>query len=125
VRVAARIPCAVSDGPDARREVRSHVALAVLQDNKPFEFDPEDLPAIERIRQTYDYHRHLTPDAMHANLVPDALVDKFALAGRPEECLERVRALAESGIEELNIVLMSPTPERLLRTFASRIMERL
>jgi len=124
VRVAARIPCSVSDEPDARRYVRSNVALAVLQ-AKPFAFDEEDRPAVEKIRQAYDYHQHLSLDAAHADLVPDRLVDKFALAGRPEECLERVRALAECGIEELNIVLMSPTPERLLRTFASRIMERL
>lgn len=125
VRVAARIPCSISDEEDARRHVRSHVALAVLQTNKPFAFDDEDLLAIGRIRQAYDYRRHLSIDAMHANLVPDALVDKFALAGPPEECLERVRAIAACGIEELNVVLMSPTPERLLRTFASRIMERL
>lgn len=124
VRVAARIPCSVADEPDARHHVRSHVALAVLQ-AKPFALDEEDRPAVERIRQAYDYRRHLALDAAHADLVPDRLVDKFALAGRPEECLERVRALAACGIEELNIVLMSPTPERLLRTFASRIMERL
>jgi len=96
----------------------------VLQ-KKPFEFDEEDRPAIEKIRQAYDYHRHLSLDAAHADLVPDRLVDKFAIAGRPDECLDRVRALAASGIDELNIVLMSPTPDRLLRTFASRIMERL
>jgi len=125
VRVAARIPCSISDEADARRDVRSHVALAVLQDRKPFAFDDEDRPAVERIRQAYDYQRHLAIDATHANLVPDSLVDKFALAGSPEECLERVRVIAQCGIEELNIVLMSPTPERLLRTFASRIMERL
>ena len=124
VRVAARIPCSVSDEPDARRHVRSNVALAVLQ-AKPFAFDEEDRPVIEKIRQAYDYQRHLSLDAAHADLVPDRLVDKFALAGRPEECLERLRALAECGIEELNIVLMGPSPERLLRTFASRIMQRL
>lgn len=124
VRVAVRVPCSVSDEPDARRHVRSHVALAVLP-TRPFPFDEEDRPAVERIRQAYDYQRHLALDATHANLVPDGLVDKFALAGPPEECVERVRAIADCGIEELNIVLMSPTPERLLRTFASRVMARL
>jgi 5,10-methylenetetrahydromethanopterin reductase len=124
VRVAVRVPCSVSDDPDARRHVRSSVALAVLQD-KPFAFDDEDRPAVEAIRQAYDYQRHLRLDAAHAELVPDGLVDKFALAGRPEECLERVRALAACGIEELNIVLMGPDPERLLTTFASRIMQRM
>lgn len=41
VRVAARVPCSVSDEPDARRHVRSHVALGVL---KPFQLDAEDRP---------------------------------------------------------------------------------
>src|SRR5262245_1599121 len=124
VRVVARVPCSVSEEADARRHVRSNVALSVLQ-GKPFDFDEEDRPAIEKIRRAYDYHHHLSLDAAHGELVPDRLVDKFAIAGRPEECLARVRALAASGSDELNIVLMSPTPEVLLRTFASRIMERL
>src|SRR5262249_49360666 len=124
VRVVARVPCSVSDEADARRHVRPSVALSVLQ-TKPYEFDAEDGPAIEKIRQAYDYHRHLSLAAAHGELVPDRLVDKFAIAGRPEECLDRVRGLAACGIDELNIVLMSPTPEAVLRTFASRIMERL
>jgi 5,10-methylenetetrahydromethanopterin reductase len=124
VRIVARVPASVSDGPDARRHVRPSVALALLQ-SKPFDFDEEDRPAVEAIRKAYDYQRHLSPGAAHADLVPDRLVDKFALAGRPEECLERVRALAECGIKELNIVLMDPNPERSLRTFASRVMSRL
>ena len=123
MRIAARIPCSVSEERGARRHVRSSVALAVLQP-KPFDFDEEDRSAVEKIRHAYDYRRHLTLDAAHGDLVPDRLVDKFAIAGTPDECLDRVRALAATGIDELNIVLMSPTPERLLRTFASRIMER-
>lgn len=124
IRVVARIPCSVSDEPDARRDVRSHVAITVLQ-AKPFDLDEEDLPAVEQIRGAYRYHQHLALDAAHAELVPDRLVDKFALAGRPEECVERVRALAASGIHELNIVLMSPDPSALLRMFTSRVIERL
>jgi 5,10-methylenetetrahydromethanopterin reductase len=124
VRVAARVPCSVSDEADPRRHVRSSVALAVLQ-AKPFAFDDEDRSTIEKIRQAYDYHRHLSLDAAHGDLVPDRLVDKFAIAGSPTECLERVRGLAACAIDEVNIVLVSPTPDRLLRTFATRIMERL
>jgi 5,10-methylenetetrahydromethanopterin reductase len=124
VRIAARVPCSVSEERDPRRYVRSSVALAVLQ-AKPFAFDEEDRPTIEKIREAYDYHRHLSLGAAHGDLVPDRLVDKFAIAGSPDECLERVRALVACGIDEVNIVLMSPTPERLLHTFASRIMERL
>lgn len=124
IRVVARIPCCVSDEPDARRYVRSHVAMVVLQ-AKPFALDPEDLAVVERIRGAYEYRQHMAVGAAHADLVPDRLVDKFALAGRPEECADRVRALVKSGIDELNIVLMSPDPAAVLRTFADGVMAQL
>jgi 5,10-methylenetetrahydromethanopterin reductase len=124
IRVVARIPCYVSDEPDARRYVRSLVALRVTR-TTPFGLNEEDLAAVEKIRRAYDHHQHLSPEAADADLVPDSLVDKFALAGRPEECLEKVRARTESGIDELNITLSGPDPSAVLRTFAREVMERL
>ena len=80
---------------------------------------------MERIRQNYDPQEHLRLNAAYAKHVTDSLVDKLALAGRPEECLERVRALAKTGIDEMNLTFMHPDTESLLRTFAQRILSRL
>lgn len=123
-RLAARVPTCISDDPQARRYVRARVGVAALR-RDPAEFDEEDARTLEKIRQAYDAREHLRLDAAYAAQVTDRLVDKFALAGRPEECLERVRALMASGIDELNVVLIYPDTAQLLRIFAERVLAKL
>jgi len=124
IRLAARIATCVSDDPDAKRFVRSRVGISALR-KLPFDLDEKDLQAVERIRRAYDPREHLFLNAAYADHVTNSLIDKFALAGRPEECLERVRALVRTGLDELNLAFMHPDVENLLRTFAERIMARL
>lgn len=124
IRIAVRIPACVSDDPDARRYVRSRVGLVVLR-RVPADLEEKDLVAVEKIRRAYDPQEHLRLDAAYAEYVTDSLVDKFSLAGRPEECLERVRALMTTGIDELNLTFMHPNTEDLLRIFAERILQKL
>jgi 5,10-methylenetetrahydromethanopterin reductase len=104
--------------------VRARVGISALR-RAPSDFNEEDLQTLQKIRQAYDPREHLRLNAAYAEQVTDSLIDKFALAGRPEECLERVRAIVETGIDELNIAFMHPDTERLLRIFAERIMARL
>ena len=122
--VAARIPTCVSDDPDAKRYVRSRVGVAFLR-RMPADLDERDLEAVKKIRRDYDPQDHLRLNAAYAEHVTGSLVDKFALAGRPEECLERARALVKTGVDELNLTFMHPDTESLLRTFARRIIEKL
>jgi 5,10-methylenetetrahydromethanopterin reductase len=91
----------------------------------PPDLDDDDLSAIQKIRQAHDPREHLQLNASYAQYVTDSLVDKFALAGRPEECLEKVRALIKTGVDELNVTFMHPDTENLLRTFVRDIMEKL
>ncbi|MBI3057743.1 MAG: LLM class flavin-dependent oxidoreductase [Deltaproteobacteria bacterium] len=122
--VAARIPTCVSDDPDAKRYVRSRVGVAFIH-RVPAGLDERDLEAVEKIRRDYDPQDHLRLNAAYAEHVTDSLVGKFALAGRPEECLEKVRALVNTGIDELNLTFMHPDTENLLRIFVRRIIEKL
>ena len=91
----------------------------------PPDLDDDDLKAVEKIRQAHDPREHLQLNAAYAQYVTDSLVDKFALAGRPEECLERIRAVIKTGVDELNLTFMHPDTENLLLTFVRGIMEKL
>jgi 5,10-methylenetetrahydromethanopterin reductase len=122
--VAARIPTCVSENPDAKRYVRSRVGVAFLR-RTPADLDEADLRAVEKIRRDYTDKDHLQLDAAYAEHVTDRLVGKFALAGHPEECLEKARALANSGVDELNLTFMHPDMESLLKTFVRHIAEKL
>jgi 5,10-methylenetetrahydromethanopterin reductase len=122
-RVAARIPACISDDPEAKRYVRARVGVACMR-RAASDFDEADRQTLEKIRQAYDPREHLRLDAAYAAQVTDSMIEKFALAGRPEECLERLRVIAKTGIEELNLAFMHRDTETLLRIFAKRIMSR-
>jgi 5,10-methylenetetrahydromethanopterin reductase len=124
IKVAVRIPSCVSDEPDATRYVRSRVGVTLLY-RAPADLDEAERQAVEKIRRAHDPREHLGLDASYAQHVTNSLIDKFALAGPPEKCLERVRALVKTGVDELNLTFMHPDTETLLRVFARRIMETL
>lgn len=124
VKVAARIPACISDDPEAKQYVRARVGISAMR-RAASEFNEADAGTVGKIRQAYDPREHLRLNAAYAAQVSDSLIDKFALAGRPEECLERVQALAQTGVDELNLAFMHPDTETLLRLFAEKIMPRL
>jgi 5,10-methylenetetrahydromethanopterin reductase len=63
---------------------------------------------VRRLKDAYDYYRHLEAEAPYGDLVPDELVDQFAIAGNPDECRLRVREIAASGIDQLAVVPFCP-----------------
>lgn len=113
------------DGDAARLRVRAHVARAILHP-QPIEFSPEDQAVIEKIRERYDYSQHLTPGAPQEELVPRRLVDKYAIAGTPEEVLEQVQRIANSGlpITQIGLVPHGPDKPGQLKLFADEVMSK-
>lgn len=114
------------DGDLARSRVRTHVARAIKHP-QPIAFSAEDEKVIERIRQNYDYYQHLSQGAPQEDEVPRRLVDRFAISGTPEEVLERVNAIARSGLPIGQIALVPHGPDKAaqLTLFASEVMSRL
>jgi 5,10-methylenetetrahydromethanopterin reductase len=97
-------PTAIADDPVRARDLaRAHVARVCIRP-LPAEVDPSLRGAIDRIRDTYDYYHHMDTGAGHADLVPDELVDLFALAGSPDQCRDRLAGLAGLGIDQVSIV---------------------
>jgi len=97
-------PTAIQDDPvEARDLVRAHVSRVAIRP-LPAEIDPALQAAVERIRASYDYYHHMDTEADHADLVPDELVDLFALAGTPDECRERLKVVTDLGIDQVSIV---------------------
>jgi 5,10-methylenetetrahydromethanopterin reductase len=114
-------PTAIQDDAvEARDLVRAHVSRVVIRP-LPAEIDPRMAAAVERIRASYDYYDHMDTQADHADLVPDELVDMFALAGTPDECRERIKLIKDMGIDQISIVpFVRPGASKAatIRTFA-------
>ncbi len=105
LEVVLSTPLAISgDGETARRLVRSHVARAALRP-LPSGFDDSEVrETIERLRAQYDYRQHLDIGAAHAKLVPERLIEMFAVAGTPDECAEQLQRIASLGIDQLAVI---------------------
>ncbi len=97
------VPCAVSDRAPAKAAVKAHVAR-VAAHPLPFALDEPARQVLAEIRRAYNYYQHMEPQASQAQVIPDCLVDRFAIAGTPAECRARVEALQGSGIEQIAIV---------------------
>ncbi|HKX48781.1 MAG TPA: LLM class flavin-dependent oxidoreductase [Candidatus Binatia bacterium] len=114
------VPCAVSDTAPAKDAVKAHVARVVAHP-LPYVLDPTEQKVLEEIRKTYDYYHHMDQQANHAEVIPDWLVDKFAIAGSVAECRAQIERIKKSGIQQIAIIPYSPpggSREETIRGFA-------
>ena len=117
------VPCAVSDKAPAKDAVKAHVARVVAHP-LPYVLDANEQKVLKEIRKTYDYYHHMDQEANHAEVIPDWLVDKFAIAGTVDQCRTQVKRIKKSGIQQIAIIPYSAlggSREETLRGFAKAI----
>jgi 5,10-methylenetetrahydromethanopterin reductase len=56
-----------------------------------------------------------------ARLIPEALVDEFAAAGTPDECVKRIKDFTETGVDEIVLMINGPNRIEALRTLTARL----
>ncbi len=69
--------------------------------------DGRDRRTVAEVGRRYDSHRHLQNDAEHTAPLDADFVDRFAVVGPPERCIERLAELADLGLERF--VVTGPT----------------
>jgi 5,10-methylenetetrahydromethanopterin reductase len=62
---------------------------------------------LERLRDRYDMRAHTRADSAQAALMDDDFVDRFAIAGPPDYCLDRLAELRKLGIDK--VIVSGPT----------------
>lgn len=127
-RVVCWTPCSIQDdGQAARAAAKAHVAR-VLKRTLPFGLDPEVEEIARKIRQGYEYYQHMVVGSEHGELVPDSLVERFAVAGNPSEVRDQLDRLAATGlVDEIALIPHSSDPadrERIIRLIGENITER-
>ncbi|HEY3228997.1 MAG TPA: TIGR03842 family LLM class F420-dependent oxidoreductase [Roseiflexaceae bacterium] len=128
IRVMAAAPVWVSDDLAAAREyvrwfpalVSNHVMDLIAR------YDPADLPpeltAYVRDRSGYDYLHHAEVGSSNAQFVSDEVTDRFCIVGPVEEHKRRLRELADEGVSQFNIYLMSGDEEATLDVYGREIV---
>ena len=58
---------------------------------------------LETLRTNYDMKQHTRADSRQAGTLTDDFVDRFAIVGPPDRCIERLRSLAKLGLDKVAI----------------------
>jgi probable F420-dependent oxidoreductase len=83
---------------------------------------PAGLTAYVRNRPGYDYRHHAESGSANAAFVDDESVERFCLIGEAEEHIAKLRALAEAGVTQFNIYLMSGDEEKVLEFYGRNVI---
>ncbi len=92
----------------------NHIAYALKWN--PAHGMPEEMTRLVAARDAYDYYAgHLDSSAEHTRCLTGELVDDFAIAGPAERCLEKIRELAELGVDEVSTAYLNGRFEQMER----------
>src|SRR5438093_3660162 len=130
VKIMAAAPAHMGKRADVRERVRWFPALVsnhvvdLVRRYGEREL-PATLTAYVRDRPGYDYQHHAESGSSNAAFVDDVSVDRFCVIGEESEHLEKLHALAEAGVDQFNIYLMSGEEEKVLDFYGSRIIPKM
>jgi probable F420-dependent oxidoreductase len=130
MQVMAAAPAHVGDLADGRDRTRWFPALVSnhvvdLVNKYPREDLPEELTTYIHDREGYDYLHHAEVGSANASFVTDEIVDRFCIVGSVEDHLERLRALADAGVNQFNLYLMNGNEEEQLEMYGRDIIPAL
>ena len=123
------------DGETAREEIRMALAASA---HHAFRFTlegkriPKELrSAVETLKKEYAFHEHEMVDKQtNAELVDrlglrEYLLDRFAIAGNPEECRQKVEAMKATGVEALRIAAHVHDKPAFIRAWGREIISQI
>ena len=131
IKIMAAAPVWVSDDLQTAREhvrwfpalVSNHIMdLIARYDSSEL---PEELTAYVRNRSGYDYLHHAEVGSSNGQFVADEVVDRFCIVGPVAEQQRRLRELAELGVDQFNIYLMSGDEEATLEVYGREVIPAL
>ncbi|WP_018502513.1 TIGR03842 family LLM class F420-dependent oxidoreductase [Parafrankia discariae] len=83
---------------------------------------PAALTAYIASRAGYDYNEHGRAGNIHADFVPDEIVDRFCLLGPPEAHIERLRELAGLGVDQFAVYLQHDAKHATLEAYGETVI---
>jgi alkanesulfonate monooxygenase SsuD/methylene tetrahydromethanopterin reductase-like flavin-dependent oxidoreductase (luciferase family) len=124
--------CVDEDRQAARAAVRGSVARRAMntysRQLREGQLDADDRVALERLQAAHQ-QGHLW-DTGYTDLVPERWVDRFSVAGTPDEVRARLQRTLADGADEISMILISARSggrgsSDQLSVFADRVMQPL
>ena len=85
---------------------------------------PEDRAVFERIHAHYDRPNHTLGRSRHAAELDAAFLDRFAVLGPTRSCVDRLRALVDTGLSKLVLTSASFDADREQAQVSRALLER-
>ena len=63
----------------------------------------KDREVLEALRSNYDMKAHTQGDSRQAGSLTDDFIDRFAIVGPPDRCIERLKSLGKLGLDKVAI----------------------
>jgi probable F420-dependent oxidoreductase len=86
---------------------------------------PHELTDYIAGRKGYDYSHHGRADNPSTDFVPDGIVDRFCLLGSEPAHADRLRELADLGVDQFALYLMHDEPDKTLAAYGRDIIPAL
>ncbi|MBI4526252.1 MAG: LLM class flavin-dependent oxidoreductase [Deltaproteobacteria bacterium] len=128
VKIICWAPCSVSNNSaEAREAVKSMVARVAMVTlgrlhRKGELQNEEEKKAVERLWKEYNMYHHFEPQ--HSHLVREEWIDRYSIAGNPEQVREKIRAIIRAGVDEIGLVPFGRSKEAMVRLFAEEVMAK-
>jgi probable F420-dependent oxidoreductase len=83
---------------------------------------PPTLTEYLQRREFYDYSEHSRIGAAHGSFVDDETCDRFCILGSVDDHIAKLQAMADRGVRQFNIYLMTGSQEDTLRAYGEQII---
>jgi probable F420-dependent oxidoreductase len=112
IKVQAAAPLHLGSRDLGRERTRWFPALVSnhvvdLVNKYPREQLPESLTGYISDRTGYDYLHHAEVGSSNAGFVGDEVTDRFCVLGEAAEVVDKLRVLADAGVDQFNVYLMN------------------
>ena len=102
--------------------VGNHVADLVERYGDTGSAVPRALTDYIEGRRGYDYADHGRAGNVHADFVPDEVIDRFCLFGPEDAHIERLLELRDLGVDQFAVYLMHDQKDETLNAYGQRII---
>jgi 5,10-methylenetetrahydromethanopterin reductase len=115
--------CVDDDGDLARKRVRSRMANRAHHN---FRFTMETVPegeiaGVKRFMENFDIAKPIE-ERIDPDLVTDYLLQRFTIAGTPDECRTKIRSLESEGIRRLLLTPPNSIYNEVMETWGKRVI---
>lgn len=108
VRFGAYVNLACHQDTEVARElvrgaVTTFARFSVMHGDISGPVSGDERAVLEALRESYDMREHTRSDSRQAGQLTHDFIDRFAIAGPPEHCIERLKAIKALGIDKVAI----------------------